>query len=1185
MSASPKAAVCPKCGRELPANAPQGLCTKCLVGAMLDTGPLAGALRLAAGKSGLPRAFGAYELIEEVARGGMGIVYRARQTQVNRIVAVKVMAAGLFAAPDFVERFHTEAEAVASLDHPNIVPIYEVGECDGQPYFSMKFVEGGSLAQAISNLKFQISNRGAAVLVAKLARAVHYAHQRGILHRDIKPGNILLDAKAEPHLTDFGLAKLLEKDSTLTRTMAMLGTPSYMSPEQARGEARILTTAVDVYGLGAVFYELLTDQPPFAGGTTMETVRQVLEKEPARPRTRDPSVDRDLETICLKCLEKDPAQRYGSAEGLAEDLERWQRKEPIQARRITRVERLIKWMWRNPKLATVTVLLNLVFALGLAGILVMSMRLSSANRAKDRANAQLVTNLRNFEWQKIDELINTGRRSHGLANLSEFLRQNLYDRVAATRLISMMSTRNFVLPAAPPLQHGAAVSTLSLSADGRRVLTSADDGRARVWDLQSGRILTTLAHPLKVTEAAFLADERLILTSCLDGTSRLWEGNAGKIAFEFPKAPDGRLPAMLSRDRNRMALLETDASVQVWDVIRHERLGAPLRLPSLISMSVFSRDSRTIAIGANDGTVGVWVGETYQTNVAQFKLAKEVTRLDFSPDGSVLAAAWAGWITLWDTRRWAKLKEFEASDNQVLYIEFSADGRRLVSTAYDRPVRIWEAASGQALGHPMEAEGPFALFHLSPDGKQLATRGSSGAVRLWDAFTGLPLSEPFEHEAVVNDVRFDPNGQFVITASQDRTVQVWQAQTREPAALMLKTTDPFPSACFGKDGRWVVRTSDNRAEVFDAQTGERIGQPMVQSNQIYRLALSPDGKKLATAGWDLVGRIWDLRSGAPLTPPLLHRWRLYAIAFSPNGTLVATASEDHTARLWDAVTGRPISPPLLHEGEVLDVHFSPDSSALLTASSDGTARLWSTNKGEPLWPEPLRHVATVWTAEFSPDGRRILTASADKSAVVWDAQSRAPLTPPMMHERAVNSAHFSPDGNWVLTCSDDGTARVWDANTGDPVSEPMRHKGKLALGEFSPDGRSVFTGSQDGVARLWDARTGYPLSEPLEHAGPITCIQFSPDGRRCLSIAGSDALRLWEVIDAPVPVPAWFCGFVEAVAGKRVNARRDVEPVGRESLQTFRQKFGDARQTDFYSRWAHWFLYERLKDPPPRFEP
>ena len=1185
MSELAKTSICPKCGRRLSPDAPRGLCAKCLLAAMFGEGLLAGALRMTAGKSVLPRAFGPYHLLEEIARGGMGIVYRARQPQANRLVAVKVMSAGEFAAPDFVKRFRTEAEAAASLDHPNIVPIYEVGEYEGQPFFSMKLAEGGSLAGRISNDKTQIANAEAAVLVAKLARAVHYAHQRGILHRDIKPGNVLLDAQGEPQLTDFGLAKLVEKESTLTRTMAMLGTPSYMSPEQARGESKQLTTAVDVYGLGAVFYELLTGRPPFAGGTTMETVRQVLEKEPTQPRALNPAVDRDLETSCLKCLEKSPTSRYGSAEALADDLERWLRHEPILARRTTLVERLAKWMRRNPKVAALTVLLHVVFLVGLAGILVMSVRLASANREKTKANVQLAKDLRDLEWQKLDELVASGKRDDALANLSAFLRQNPSDRVAATRLVSMMSRCNFALPALATLRHGSAVNSLVLSADSRRAVTAADDGKARVWDLQNGRLLATLTHPLKVTQAAFAADEQFVLTTSLDGTFRLWDWSAGRAVFEFPKAPDGRVPAILSRDRKRVALLETDTSVQVWDLLRQQRLGGLLHVPSLITALAFSQDPGTLAVASEYHTVVVWTGTTYQTIAAQFKLPDGVTTTAFSPDGAILAADWGGRLDFWDTRSWAKLREIQAYDSQILSIAFSPDGRRLVTMAYDRPLKIWDVASGQSVGQPITAEGPFAYFRISPDGTRLATRSQGGVARVWDALTGLPLSEPFEHEGPLTDLSFDSHGQFIVTASQDGTAQVWDVQNGPPAGLILKTTHDYPSACFSRDGRRVIRTTEQRAEVFDSQTGERLGKPMVHAGQIYRMKVSPDGKKLATAGWDNNGRVWDLQTGEPLTPPLPHRRRLNEIAFSPDGRLVATAGEDNAARLWDVGTGRPILPPLAHQGEVLDVEFSPDSQALLTACTDGTARLWSTDQGQPLWPEPLKHMGIVWTAEFSPDGRRIVTASEDRSAVVWDAHSRRPLTRPMLHERGVNRAHFSPDGKWVLTSSLDGTARVWDASTGDPVSQPMRHHGKLADAEFSPDGRSVLTGSKDGVARLWDAATGYALSEPLRHPGAITGIQFSPDGRRCLSIAGNDALRIWDVVDPPVPAPDWFCGFVEAVAGRRCNEHHDTEPVSRESLQSFRQRLADTRERDFYSRYANWFLHERLKDPAPAFVP
>jgi serine/threonine protein kinase/Tfp pilus assembly protein PilF len=297
----------------------------------------------------LQMKFGDYELLEEIGRGGQGVVYRARQKSLNRTVALKIIGLGHWATEAHLKRFRLEAEAAASLDNPCIVPIHEIGERDGSCYFSMKFVEGGQLDQVVA--RAPISIHRAVELISKLARTVHYAHERGILHRDIKPGNILFDARGEPHLTDFGLARLVETESTVTRTMEVLGTPSYMAPEQATGDIKAISPATDVYGLGAVFYQLLTGQPPFVGGTTYETTRLVLEAEPRRPKLWNPKVDRDLETICLKCLEKDPQRRYASALVLAEDLERWLRCEPIQARRSGVFTRGSKWLQRNPATA------------------------------------------------------------------------------------------------------------------------------------------------------------------------------------------------------------------------------------------------------------------------------------------------------------------------------------------------------------------------------------------------------------------------------------------------------------------------------------------------------------------------------------------------------------------------------------------------------------------------------------------------------------------------------------------------------------------------------------------------------------------------------------------------------------------------------------------------------------------
>jgi serine/threonine protein kinase/Flp pilus assembly protein TadD len=381
--------VCNKCGAKIPDNTTREVCPACLLetglGLLEDesvaAGDLSAGLSVEARRAkaddstraadrkkstrpaGMLGDFGDYELLEEIGRGGQGVVYRAHQKSLNRTVALKVIGLGPWTTETHLRRFRREAEAAASLEHPGIVPIHEVGEQDGQCYFSMKFIEGGQLDEVVKQTP--ISSRQAAQLIAKVARTVHYAHEHGILHRDIKPGNILLDASGEPLLTDFGLARLVEAESTITRTLEVMGTPSYMAPEQAAGEHTKLSSATDVYGLGAVLYQLLTDHPPFAGGTSYQTIRLLLDTEPRQPRLWNPKIDRDLSIICLKCLEKDPKRRYSSALALAEDLEHWLRHEPIQAKRSGSFTRARKWVQRKPAIAAlITSLVALAAAMG-----------------------------------------------------------------------------------------------------------------------------------------------------------------------------------------------------------------------------------------------------------------------------------------------------------------------------------------------------------------------------------------------------------------------------------------------------------------------------------------------------------------------------------------------------------------------------------------------------------------------------------------------------------------------------------------------------------------------------------------------------------------------------------------------------------------------------------------------------
>ena len=525
---------CPCCGATLPGGKWGIACPKCLARVSLTPGLLrrhsskpnsqnlqATPARKNPSLTAFPlRRFGDYELLEEIGRGGMAVVWRARQLSVHRTVAVKLLRAAEFGRPEDRQRFRTEAAAVALLQHPHVVALHDFGEHNGQPWFSMDFIEGQTLAQLVRDRP--LSPNHAAELLKTVAEAVAYAHSRGILHRDIKPSNILLDQNGQPRITDFGLAKrfsgdpqLSTKDSQLTLSGQLLGTPNYAPPEQLAVRRGALGPHSDVYALGAVLYEALTGRPPFLAATIEATLLQVIDAEPPAPRLLNPAVPVDLETICLKCLEKEPERRYAAAQELADELSRFLNNEPIKARPLGRTERVWRWSRRNPALAAALTGLMMVF---LVGFLATTWQW----RRAERAGATTAHALIRMEIEKAQALFDANDTESALAHLAKVLRKDPRNRVAAERALSAMTYRSFPLPIAAPLNHNGPVHSAHFSFDGTRVITASADHTAQMWDVKTGLpIASALRHRGPVYCAEFERTGQRALTASEDGTAAI----------------------------------------------------------------------------------------------------------------------------------------------------------------------------------------------------------------------------------------------------------------------------------------------------------------------------------------------------------------------------------------------------------------------------------------------------------------------------------------------------------------------------------------------------------------------------------------------------------------------------------------------------------------------------------------
>jgi eukaryotic-like serine/threonine-protein kinase len=1169
-------ACCPRCGSSLPEAG--AVCSRCLLATgleahegrplgpgFLDDLPLPEESLVIADR---------YRVTEVIGRGGMGVVYKAWQDNLDRVVAVKVVSAGQHASQQEKDRFLAEAKAAARLKHPGLVNIHDWGEDKGVPYFSMEFVEGKGLNQIVQ--AGPVTPAEAASIVNQVAQAVHFAHEQGVLHRDLKPSNILIGSDGRPRITDFGLAKRMDSASELTLSGQTLGTPSYMPPEQIANQRGVVGPQSDVYGLGAVLYVLLTGRPPFLGSTVTETLNQVLQADIVAPKRLNPAVPQDLETICLKCLEKDIAGRYHSARELSEDLTRFSEGRPIHARPASIVEKALKWAKRQPAQAALAAsLAGLVVVTAVAWIL-----LGQRARVMELAQNRTAT----LDLDRADRLMAQGNSLQALDRLASAVETTPRNPIAVSRLLWTLSYHNFPLPlTAVESSQQTRIIAARFSPDGKSLVMLGVDGQVSVRNAETTAALSeTWRHLPWVTSLQISLDGKLVLLAgagpgTTNGALRVYSLANGEPASPWMTNRSIFAVAQFTPNSRRLATLAADGMAELWDFESGERVTA---LEPRGGEAALSYDSRLVAHGGAASNFWVLEPETGREKVFH-ATAKPVRLLAFDHRAERLLVGVAGGETsLWHLEEKRLLGTAMLADGPGI-AEFSPDDSRILATVGRQSwllstTNLAEIITTFPDGTPLgdrcfdSAGKRFALYHDEPQQWQL-----------WNAQDGRAWSEPVRCGWPIEDMSFSPDrNRLAVCFSAPRAI-MYDVGNGTARPDLLRLDGPVAKLALTREGCYAgVVTSNGIARLWDV-LHERPASPDWQHTlAIGCLAISPDGQSLALGATNEI-TLWKASLLTPLHLPLVPGTAPQHLSFNSNGNMLLMVSSNR-AEVFDLTTSPSSSTtlqprtdlprdPQYGSGRPKYGEFSPDGQHIAVTFGDGFGHTWLTQNRSPGPAVP--HRGPVCRIRFSPDGQKLVTASMDNTARIWDANTGLPITPALRHQRAVFDVRFTPDGMQVATVSSDQTIRIWDARTGHRIAECSEYAGIPFQIEVDPRGRILASAARGGKIRFWDLKGGLSLSDLVPGVTDDRAVKFPGADGVALVFNGSEAFQRFVLPEPREVAPAWLPRLAAAVAQDvDVSALGQLSPT---TLVNLRKELEKLPGNDLYSRWVRWFFADR----------